>query len=1179
MDPTYPQFFRHLVDRIPDGLWVTDPSHRIIYANPAMVAMSGIGLDAIIGRHVLEDFPEETLKHFRACYLKAIESRQPCQYDCPVVTPGGRVTWQGGWLVPLLEDGELTGVMCTVQDQTELKQTEVQLREGEARYRGLFESLPVGVVVQRCAEKFEAANDAACRILRLTREELFSRRADDLFWCSIHDDGSPFPSGEYPVAKSFRTGLPYTDVLMGLQHGSEDVWLSINSQPLFREGEGRPYAVLASFIDVTQRKRAELALRASERRFQDIVAASADWVWEVDAQGRYTYVSDSVRAVLGYEPQELLGGTPFDLMPPEEAERVAAEFAEIVAGQATFRDLPHVSRHRDGSLRHIATNGTPFFDAAGKLLGYRGLDRDVTQQVLADQILQESEAKYRVLAENASDCIFWLGTDLRYRYVSPACEHVFGVPGEDILARPELMDQAIHPDDRAAWQAHIGGVPVADGKEVEFRVVRPGGEVGWIAHHCKPIFDEQGVYLGRRGSNRDITARKRAELALADSLRFARQLIDTVPSPLYYKDAEGRYLGCNAALERFLGVREADLLGKTASDLSPKEAARFEAADRALFDHPGEQVFEAELAETDGKPRHLVLHKATFTKSDGTLGGLVGLLVDVTAMRATEAQLRKLSQAVEQSPESIFITDLNGTIEYVNAAFERITGYHRDEAVGSNPRILSSGLTPRETYAALWSALAQGGTWRGEFINRRKEGRVYVEAALISPIHDADGRMTHYLAVKEDITDKKRLEAELERHQHHLEELVEERTRELHEAKAAADAANRTKSAFLANMSHEIRTPMNAIIGFAHLLRQDEAAPRQIERLGKLELAAQHLLSLLNDILDLSKIEAGQLTLEDVDFSLPDVFDQIATLAGDEARRKGLRFDTSIEGVPHWLRGDPTRLRQSLLNYASNAVKFTEHGYIALRAGLTQSDGEWVTARFEVEDSGVGICPDAQSRLFVAFEQADASMTRQFGGTGLGLAITRRLAEQMGGEVGVHSERGRGSRFWFTARLRRGQPKAADPGSAAAPAGWSALEGARVLLVEDNEINREVFLELLRATGLAIDTAEDGAEAVEKVKSGGYDLILMDVQMPVMDGLEATRAIRALPLPQCPIIALTANAFGEDREACLAAGMDDHIAKPVDPGRLNAVLILHLARRSHLNAELTRGAEDRIPGK
>jgi two-component system, sensor histidine kinase and response regulator len=408
---------------------------------------------------------------------------------------------------------------------------------------------------------------------------------------------------------------------------------------------------------------------------------------------------------------------------------------------------------------------------------------------------------------------------------------------------------------------------------------------------------------------------------------------------------------------------------------------------------------------------------------------------------------------------------------------------------------------------------------------------------------------------------------------------VEERTRELHEAKAAADAANRTKSAFLANMSHEIRTPMNAIIGFAHLLRQDEAAPRQVERLDKLELAAQHLLSLLNDILDLSKIEAGQLTLEETDFSLPSVFDQIATLAGDEARRKGLRFDTSIEGVPHWLRGDPTRLRQSLLNYASNAVKFTERGYIALRAELTQSDGEWVTVRFEVEDSGVGIGPDAQPRLFVAFEQADASMTRQFGGTGLGLAITRRLAEQMGGEVGVHSERGRGSRFWFTARLRRGQPKAADPGSAAVPAGWSALEGARVLLVEDNEINREVFLELLRATGLAIDTAEDGAQAVEKVKSGRYDLILMDVQMPVMDGLEATRAIRALPLPQCPIIALTANAFGEDREACLAAGMDDHIAKPVDPGRLNSVLILHLARHSHLKAELTRGAEDRIPGK
>jgi two-component system, sensor histidine kinase and response regulator len=472
--------------------------------------------------------------------------------------------------------------------------------------------------------------------------------------------------------------------------------------------------------------------------------------------------------------------------------------------------------------------------------------------------------------------------------------------------------------------------------------------------------------------------------------------------------------------------------------------------------------------------------------------------------------------------------------------------------------MLQSGLTPKETYRQMWATLTRGETWRGEFLNRRKDGQRYVEAVLISPVRQTDGRITHYLALKEDITEKKRLAAELDRHRDHLEDLVQERTRELATAKAAAEVANRAKSAFLANMSHEIRTPMNAIIGFTHLLRRSDPTPKQTERLDKIETAAQHLLGLLSDILDLSKIEAGQLALDATDFRLVDIFAQIGALIGDDLRNKGIQFNTRISGVPEWLRGDSTRLRQSLLNLAANAVKFTNRGHIELRARLVGNEGDALTIRFEVQDTGIGIDPDTLPRLFAAFEQADASTTRKFGGTGLGLAITRHLAQMMGGEVGVHSEVGRGSTFWLTAQFQCGHSPGTEAHGRTSEAAWEAHAGARILLVEDSDFNREVALELLHAVGLSVDVAENGCEAVEKVRARRYDLILMDVQMPVMDGLQAARAIRTLPGPQCPILAFTANAFGEDREACLAAGMNDHIAKPVDPEALYPLLLKYL---------------------
>jgi PAS domain S-box-containing protein len=651
----------------------------------------------------------------------------------------------------------------------------------------------------------------------------------------------------------------------------------------------------------------------------------------------------------------------------------------------------------------------------------------------------------------------------------------------------------------------------------------------------------QGEILERKRAQEESLLLLRREQVTAAKVReeraFSEAVIQLLPAMVYIFNGGGRFLRWNTGLETTLGYSTWELTRLPVMEVVAEE-------DREHVGRKVRQVLEEGSAETEGRlvrkdgikvPCYMTGVRITFDDKPCVLGAAL----DISVRKRAEEKVRLQATALESAANAIVITDSKGTIQWVNRAFTVLTGYSLEEVVGQNPRILRSGKHDEAFYKNLWDTIRAGKNWTGEIINRKKNGELYVDLMTIAPVRSAGGEITNFVAIKQDATERKRMEADMMR------------------AKELAESANRAKSEFLANMSHELRTPLNGMLGMTELALDTELTAEQREFLSMAKASADSLLGLIDDILDFSKIEAGKLKFESIEFDLRGSLETTLKTLAPRAHEKGLELNFQIgPEAPEIVVGDPSRLRQVLVNLVGNAIKFTEQGEVTVEVAVDGAEAGDTLLRFSVTDTGIGIPVDRQERIFGAFVQGDGSTTRRHGGSGLGLTVSRRLVEMFGGRLWLQSEAGKGSTFHFTARFGLGRPR-----EGVVPLAAAKLEGMSALVVDDNRTNRRILEQLLTSWRLKPILAEEARNALRLLKQAAeagtpYALVLVDSIMPEVDGFTLVQQIREDPqLATATIMMLTSGGRHGDAARCRELGVAAYLTKPIGQGELlNAIL-------------------------
>lgn len=783
---------------------------------------------------------------------------------------------------------------------------------------------------------------------------------------------------------------------------------------------------------------------------------------------------------------------------------------------------------------------------SGSVLLLRGWRR---QLVMTENLLV-SEEKFRTVADHSFEWEYWESPGQQILFMSPACERITGHTVDEFINSPALINQIIHPDDSHIFQAHRHSAAQALLSDVTFRIVRPDGEVRWITHGCKAVYGAAGQYQGRRISNRDVTALKQASDALMTKSEELDNYFNSALDLFCIADDQGRFQKLNPAWQESLGYAAAELEAQPfANWIHPEDVETTRQVIDIMFSTQNPLVgFVNRYRHKDGSYRWFEWRAKVVGKR------IFAAARDITERRLAEEQAKHYQAIVQSSDDAILSKTLDGVLTSWNKGAEKLFGYTAEEMVGASISLL----IPEERLSEeryIDQQIAQGNRINHfETLRCCRDGRKIDVSVTISPILDHQGQIVGASKIVRDITASKALQAELE------------------QAKKNAEAANQAKSAFLATMSHEIRTPLNAIIGTAYLLGMSQLSEEQKQDVNVIDVSSKSLLALINDVLDFSKIEAGELSIDPQPFSLPDMLHDLATLFSVTAAGKGITLDMAdlSPQIPQVLVADSQRLRQILINLLNNAFKFTDQGRVCLEVSPLQYDAEGsnIVLRFSVTDTGVGISPATQAKLFQPFTQAESSTSRRYGGTGLGLSIVKRLVELMGGQVGLDSEIGKGSCFWVEL------PFVVSQQISLLRLHTHAKGTLRVLVAEDSLADRKLLITMCQSFGWDVDAVDNGQALIEQVlqrmQSSGYDCLLVDWRMPELDGLEAINELRTrlgdIIMPS--VIMVTAYDQDALRRAVTQTPPDSILTKPVQPSTLfnhvNQAVVAHGYDLSHV---------------